>query len=283
MKFHPFTAAQKLHFLIEPAQCWLRRSRWMTADGKALAVAALDPGPDCQHDECRRLRATWAWYTGRFKQARTGGGIEWFKPTATILDLDAFPRFADFAKAVAKSGKGNINRDVKKAEREGYRSRRIAHGAFNASIEAIRASKYFRSGGPVLNAFFDASAGLSDEDIPAAPPRCNEHWIVEWAVFPPPHRGSKPVGHLALQRVGNMVRVMVFMGHGEHLAHGVMKLLSFDVIAWLLDRSDPAVQGLQYLFYGAAEHGNRGLFDWKRRMQFRPYILDTRVPPSPSG
>ena len=273
MGFHPFTAAQKLHSLFEPSQCYWRSGR-LGGAADTLPVAHLDPAADCTDPHCRELIDTWLWYTAKYKQVGARHDLSVFKPTATILDLDQFSDFDAFAKAASRASDGNVNRAVKKAARGGYVSRRIPRGSYDLSIEKIRSSKRFRSGGPVLNAFFNARAGLTDRVWPYQAPACNEHWIIEWAVFPPADRGASPVAHAAFQRVGNMARVMVFMGHGDFLAEDVVKLLTFDVIVWLLTRDDPAVRNLRYFFYGAAEHGNYGLFKWKRRMQFKPHILN---------
>jgi hypothetical protein len=66
------------------------------------------------------------------------------------------------------------------------------------------------------------------------------------------------------------------MGHGVYLSQNVMKLLFHDVLDWLLSRTDPCVEGLRYLQYGAIEHGNAGLFAWKRSFEFAPARLRWR-------
>jgi len=55
-----------------------------------------------------------------------------------------------------------------------------------------------------------------------------------------------------------------------------MKLLFTDVMKWLLDRKHRSVCGIQYLHYGALEHGGAGLVAWKQRFGFKPLRFQWR-------
>ncbi len=85
--------------------------------------------------------------------------------------------------------------------------------------------------------------------------------------------GEKLVAHAVLQRAGDIVSIDHFLGHAELLREGVTKLLMFEIMTWLLDRNDPQVQGVRYCLQGAIEDGGRGLMDWKRYTQFKPFAL----------
>jgi hypothetical protein len=43
-----------------------------------------------------------------------------------------------------------------------------------------------------------------------------------------------------------------------------MKQLHLPILEWLLERSDPLVQGIEQITYGAVERGSDGLYFWKK-------------------
>ena len=43
---------------------------------------------------------------------------------------------------------------------------------------------------------------------------------------------------------------------------------------WLLDSDDPDVQGLEYVVHGSIERGNDGIFFWKKKALFMPYLIE---------
>lgn len=218
-----------------------------------------------------------------------------------VIDLGGYADFASYADRVRRHSKGGVLRQVRKARAEGFFCRTIHRDFYRRQLFAIDTSKRFRSG-LVLGSLLrrppasDFPAGVSPGDIalhlgrPVSeivagaalpeppPPVCPLHWNLEWGVFAPADFATAPrerrlVGYIALRRSGNIVRTTGLMGHGDYLARNIMKLLLHDVMEWLLRRSDPRVAGLRYLLYGALEHGNDGLFAWKRSFEFAPMRL----------
>jgi len=57
------------------------------------------------------------------------------------------------------------------------------------------------------------------------------------------------------------------------LKEGITKLLMFEIMKWVLDREDPAAQGLEFVLHGVVEIGGRGAIDWKRYTLFEPRCL----------
>ncbi|MDP2354811.1 MAG: hypothetical protein Q8M31_01960 [Beijerinckiaceae bacterium] len=142
--------------------------------------------------------------------------------------------------------------------------------SYAASIAVIHASKRFRSGGPVLAAWFGAQGNLTDSLAPFEAPVCSKHWTLSWGAFLDEGGGPRLIAYLSLRRVGDMCRTHELMAHGDYLNTGVMKLLFLEVCRWLADRKAIEAMGLSWFMYGALEHGGSGLHEWKRLMCFEP-------------
>jgi hypothetical protein len=277
----------KFHYYIEPIHCRLRKHRiknFGCAGAAAPPVADLDFQSHCVDAACLANLAETKSYLTKYNHVATWADpASRRRPTACIMDLGAFATFSDYATAVSRQSHGNDNRYVKKAGRKGYRSRIVERDAYGASILAIHRSKLFRSGGLVFDALLAPKQQPSDrlaEPAPmpvpmpkpmSAPPACHQHWMMSWGVFAPD--GERLVAYAWIERSGNLVRTLDLMGHGDFIRDGVVKLLFFDIMQWLLDRQDPCVQGLRYFLYGAVEHGRQGLFEWKQRLQFNACLL----------
>lgn len=189
-----------------------------------------------------------------------------------LLDMDRFPTSDAYIRAVSKRSHGNIVRASKKAARLGVRCTSIQAESYAASIAAIAASKRFRSGGPVLSAWFGGPR-LVDTLAPPSVPPCSSHWTLTWGAFIQEEGGERLIAYISLRRVGNLCRTHQIMGHGDYLKTGVVKLLFLEVARWLMDRQDPRAQGLRWLMYGTMEHGGAGLHEWKRLLCFEPANL----------
>ena len=222
-----------------------------------------------------------------------------------VITLDRYPDFAGYAARVRRHSKGGILRQVRRARAQGFVCRQFYSDFYRRQRFAIDTSRRFRSGlvlasllrRPPVSEF---PAGLDMAEIaaylgrpareigegcplPEPPaPACTRHWQIDWGIFLPEEgaagdRRERLVGYILLRRSGSIVRTAGVMGHGAYLAQHVMKLLFHDVMEWLLRRTDPSVQGIQYLLYGAVEHGNDGLFAWKRSFEFEPLRFCWRV------
>ena len=202
-----------------------------------------------------------------------------FRPTATVMDLTAFPSAKAYVDFVAKTTGGRYRRSANKAKRLGYSVRRIANAAFASGVRKIMRSALWRSHGPVLDGFAAAGADARDDDPPPLEPACPEHWVESWGAFGPVEGEHGLAGRATLRRAGDVIAFDYFMGHASVLKDGVMKLLMFDLMTALLARKEARYVGIQTIFQGYADSGAKGILDWKRYVGFAPRrlaLLDDR-------
>jgi hypothetical protein len=267
----------------------------------------LDPGTAHCLPACTDLIAAERRYLAKYLCADGPPprfGALW-REVPAIIDLHLYPDFAAYAARLRRHSKGGVLRQIRKARAQGFGCRTIYSGFYRHQRFAIDTSKWFRSGLVLASVLgrppeSDFPDRISEADIAAflgrtpsefvagialpepPPPACPCHWSIDWGVFATEGRPEadgreapreRLVGYILLRRTGNIVRTAGLMGHGAYLSHNIMKLLFHDVLEWLLSRSDPRVEGLRYLQYGAIEHGNPGLFAWKRSFEFAPARL----------
>lgn len=196
------------------------------------------------------------------------------RPTAAALDLDGFADFNAWRVGVSRATNGKYHRSANRAKRLGYASRFVGLRSYQRSLHELTGSKWRRSKGLlVLEALVGPGHRLTDTGAPAEPAACPRHWRQCWGCFQTTPEGEKLAGFAILIRAGNVVWVQRLIGHGDALADGVMKLMIFDIMQWLLARAEPSTQGVRYLIHGSVEEGGRGLFDWKRYLGFKPMLL----------
>jgi len=239
-----------------------------------LRPAAFSFRQTCHATSCdgpAELVAFYARTCLRAEQAGRWSGL--LRPTPLVLDLGRFANFDAYRDAVSKITGGRYHRSANKAARLGYTARQVDESAFAAGVSRIRASKVWRSHGPVIEAIFNNLPACGDLEIEPREPLCHEHWTRAWGVFGPLKGGNGLVAHAVLRRAGNVVLFDFFMGHADVLKAGVTKLLMFEIMKWMLDRKDPSVRGLEFAFQGVVEVGSRGIIDWKRYVQFEPRCL----------
>lgn len=275
MKFAPTPRllTHVAHNLMLPAQCVVRKARlrdFGLPPGATLPAIRLDPrmGCSCADPGCEHLIAD----AQRFHRpnAPRQGLMRWLAPSAMLLDLSKFQSGESYVQAVSRRSGGNIARSAKKAARLGVVCRQIRPEGHAASIAEIRASKRFRSGGPVLAAWFGRPQDLVDSHAPFEPPACPMHWTLSWGAFLDEGSGPRLIAYLSLRRVGDMCRIHELMAHGDYLKTDAMKLLFLEVARWLVDKQASEARGVSWFMYGALEHGGRGLHQWKRLFCFEP-------------
>ena len=66
----------------------------------------------------------------------------------------------------------------------------------------------------------------------------------------------------------------MILGHGEHLANGVLVMLHHELVAWAVSQRENLTKGVRYLMYGGRENGGASLLQWKRQAGFRPHLVD---------
>lgn len=266
----------RLHHLLEPWQSAARKSRlrdFGLQPGAVLPVAEIRTQTPqcCGHPLCRLFIDDAIRFHSR--NAPRPGFRRWGVPTAMLLDMERYPTADAYLRAVSKRSHGNVPRAAKKAARLGITCAPIRPESYMASIAAIGASKRFRSGGPVLSAWFQAEPAAADTGEAPSPPPCSSHWTMAWGAFVQEESGPRLIAHLSLRRVGDLCRTHDIMCHGDYLRSGAMKLLFLEAARWLLDRQGPETKGLRWFMYGAMEHGSPGLHEWKRLMCFEPANL----------
>lgn len=255
--------------------CFRRRSRledWLNDSNRAIQFCTIDLELSESHSGCNDIKAGSFLYLKPFKAFPADWRDErlYYLPTATILDLSRFADFHSYEQAVSASSHGNDNRSVKKAMRLGYRTCRINQAAYRSSIDRIHRSKLFRTGGLMLDALRPHADLADDIEREFRPPDCKNHWSVCWGAF----KDETLAAYALLTRSGNIIRTIHVMGHHDALRDGAMKLLTFDVVRWLLEADTAIARRIHYFMYGALEHGGIGLMDWKLRLQFRPSLID---------
>lgn len=207
-----------------------------------------------------------------------------FRSSATLhtIPFMQYARYADYQTAMRRES-GNFMRDAARAKRAGYRVQDVQLANYSPDILAIHRSAKLRSFGVYLDAFLmrlEHLGGLPQHYAEIAPPQCTQHWEKLIGVFLPKagyRQGAlqteqQLVGYARLYRIGNTVAYRDFIGHAEHVSHGVMKQLHLHILEWLLERSDPLVQGIEQITYGAVERGSDGLYFWKKKALFKPYL-----------
>ncbi|MBV8888923.1 MAG: hypothetical protein JO305_04575 [Alphaproteobacteria bacterium] len=257
---------------------------------KRLAIFALssfDPLPTadlyfrqtCEREECAPIAAA---ITQCSKFYRTEGDwhpLGFLKKTASLIDLSSFPDIESYFAAVSKITKGKYLRSAKKARRSGYFTRRIGLCSHLQSHFDIKASKPRRSHGLMLEASGDLMRPEQDVFVPPVTPACHEHWRLDFGLFN--RDDDRMWGFASLIRTGNFVQLDQMISHADVLPTGGMKLLQFDIMTWLLQRSDSLVAGLDYLFHGAIEDGSPGAAAWRRYVMQHPHVLRL-INPEPS-
>lgn len=290
------------HALVEPALAiGLRRSRLRAFDPQpTLAAVALDvgKGPGCSRG-CRVDRKAESRAVPRYL-GRAGGETGHFigrllrkiddgrRPTPMVVDLARYPTMADFEATLRRRSSRTLAK-ARRAAHDGYRVHGFPRARHALDIYAIKTSKPFRAGGPVVDYFLlrpqDVGPPAAEPD-PSAP-RCPRHWTRWWGVFRAArgHRqgdvtsDEELVAYVKLRRVGDLIHYVDIMGHADHLGRNVMILLHVEIMRWLIAREDHAA-GVRMVLYGGLEHGGRGLLTWKKRAGFEPARLVRRDAPA---
>jgi hypothetical protein len=251
--------------------------------GDLAPVAQLRLRHECQNPRCgRHVSARWLGLRGFSRDPEVSSVHARLRPFAAMVPLGEFSSMADYVNHVSRISDGNDRREVARARKLGYSTRRIGAHSHPVSLDEIVRSKPVRSGGVMAKAIdapapAERHADFVDQVTPIIPPRCAEHWQIDFGVF----RDSDPDRMMAkatLGRSGNLVEIVFFMGHGAALRDGVMKVLMFDIMQWLLESNDPLIEGVDFLSYGAVEEGADGRDKWRRYLGFRPFAIAAERP-----
>ena len=245
------------------------------------AVLRLRHG--CDNPRCaRHVAARWLGLRGFSRDPDISALHARIRPFAAMIPLGDFASMADYVRHVSRISDGNDRREVARGRKLGYVTRRIGPQSYPRSLDEIVRSKPVRSGGAISKAIETPAPARRDGDFidhatPVQQPRCDEHWQIDFGVFNKADP-NRMMGKATLGRSGNLIEVVFFMGHGAVLREGVMKVLMFDIMEWLLESNDPLVQGADFLMYGAVEEGADGRDKWRRYLGFRPFAIEAERP-----
>lgn len=272
--------ALKLPKIVETLAHRRRLRRYAVAENAPNDIARLRLRRRCQDPRCAcHIAARWDGLAGFAREDRLGWLLNPVRPVATMIALDDYASFADYVRAVSRISGGNDRREATRARKRGYVTRIIGPNSHPVSLAEIIRSKPVRSGGVIRAAQQPKSAAGSQDDVATdfARPACREHWQIDFGVFNQADPG-RMMAKATLGRSGDLIEIVFLMGHGDALRDGVMKLLMFDMMEWLLDSGDELVRGAAFLNYGAVEEGRAGREKWRRYLGFRPFRLDIPAP-----
>jgi hypothetical protein len=269
----------------------LRRLGTYDLDAESeMMVARLDGalGCACSGAMCHHLFVTYGGYFDQFFYSTDREESSLYsKLTLHAIDLLRYESFSDYRKDLGKRSSFFL-RNAKKAEKKGFVVREIDPHLYERAITEIDHSMHVRSFGPMLPHW--VSQGKDKQaykKLPQNSEPCHWHWDRFFGVFGPQEnnlnseRPDRLVAYARLQRIGNCVAYDDLIGHKDFMNSGVMKLLHYQIMHWLLEPENPNVQGLEYVVHGSVERGNDGFFFWKKKALFLPYLIELVVPELP--
>jgi hypothetical protein len=263
-----------------------RRLKVFNLASRAQADQAhLDCGQlsDCNHQLCQKLILSGeSMYAELYAPNQDHRWGSFATVTLMALALKQYPDFAQYRRALAKRS-GNFLREVNHAEKAGYLVERFEFANHTPDIVAIHRSLKVRSYGLVVDALVlrvGALGGAPQTLRKLAEPDCPRHWECLFGVFAakPGHRQGEVqtdkelLGYARLHRINNSVIYRDFIGHGSYVSQGIMKFLHVQLVRWVLEPDNPLTQGVEYFNYGVVERGGDGLFFWKKKGLFAPYV-----------
>ena len=157
-------------------------------------------------------------------------------------------------------------------------------------VYEINNSKEVRSGGAIrsnLTKSIEEMGGAPTALSPVPKLMCLKHWRQTFGVFIPVEGykqgdlelGKKMIAYISVVRYGEYALFAQIMGHGEYLAQGVVNFVAQKVVEASLTEPWGKASGLRYIMYGGAQNGGEGLYNFKRRSGFKPYIVSMPFQP----
>jgi len=204
------------------------------------------------------------------------------KVTLMAIALKDYPNFAQYRRVLAKLS-GNFLREANHAEKAGYFVERFEFANHTPDIVTIHRSLKVRSYGVVVDALVlrvAALGGAPQTLREIAEPECPLHWECLFGVFAPKpgycqgevQTDRQLMGYARLHRINNSVIYRDFIGHGAYVDQGIMKFLHIQLVRWVLEPDNVLTKGVEFFNYGVVERGGDGLFFWKKKGLFTPYL-----------
>lgn len=148
---------------------------------------------------------------------------------------------------------------VKLAKKRGYRLSMFDYDAYLDDIYAINTSKSERQGRPMAQSYqsYPTKRGRSANYVAAASVQC-------LGVF----KDGRLYAYCVFENCGEMSFVNMLLGHGEHLADGIMYLLFLGLVQYGMQ-----IDGLRYFNYLTLHSSTPGLDDFKRQVGFEERVV----------
>ncbi|HVT30286.1 MAG TPA: hypothetical protein VHE81_19910 [Lacipirellulaceae bacterium] len=206
---------------------------------------------------------------------------------AAAIRLADYPDYGAFCQYVKKFSNGERIRLVKRAQKNGYFVELCDLRTFSVDRMDIHQSKETRQGQPIRGVCvlpIEELGGVPTRYLEPKTPECENYWIVSFGVFLPEtgHKqgdvtvDKRMVAYINLNRVGEYAFYGTILGHGAHLANGVMDLCHHHIVEMLLEKRAAWAANLRYIWYAGMEDGTPGLYQWKRRSGFKPHRFYAR-------
>ena len=249
-----------------------------------MMVSRLDGalGCSCSGAMCHHLFVTYGGYFDQYFYTTDQESPLYSKLTLHAIDLLRYESFNGYRSDLGKRSSFFL-RNAKQAGKLGYVVQEFNASEYEKDMMQIASSMKVRSFGPM---WINWLTQVEDDDsvfkkLPQNELHCPVHWDRFVGVFahsPNTLQGdlkdARLVGYARIQRVGNCVAYEDLIGHRDFMNDGIMKLLHCHIVHWLLDSNDPDVQGLDYMVHGSIERGNDGIFFWKKKALFMPYLIE---------
>jgi len=177
----------------------------------------------------------------------------------------------------------SVRHNLNKATRAGFVVHRFEWKNFLWDIVDVNTSMKERQGQRMGSSYLDQSVEQrrpANTFLPMEVPACPLHHAWSFGVFMPKpgHKqgefvvDERLVAYIHGRRSGNLAHMSMILGHGEFLHFGIMSLLVYETVPWLLSGSRET-QGVEGYWYGHWVSGLTTLQDMKRRLGFEPMFL----------
>lgn len=206
--------------------------------------------------------------------------------TPMMIDLDPITDFNTWI----YSRPATYRHQYQKAERSEFIFEPYNAKNHVPDIYEINNSKEVRSGGAIRS-----NLTKSIEEMGGAPSTlskvpalgCLHHWRQTFGVFIPVEGyrqgdvelGKRMIAYISVVRYGEFAIFAQIMGHGDFLDRGVVNFVAQKVVEQAVSAPWGKASGLRYLMYGGAQNGGQGLYNFKRRSGFTPYIVSLPFQP----
>ena len=219
-------------------------------------------------------------FDGYFYLGHKENQIEPPRFTPMMIDLEPVSDFNDWI----YSRPATYRHQFQKSERSEFIFEQYNAKNHIPDIYEINNSKEVRSGGAIrgnLTRSIEELGGAPTEYTPVAKLTCDFHWRQTFGVFIPVdgymqgelRTDKKMIAYISVVRYGEFALFAQIMGHGDYLAQGVVNFISQKVVEAAISEPWGKASGLRFLMYGGVQNGGEGLYNFKRRSGFKPYIV----------